>query len=91
MIMEAAAEGAMAWVTATSGTCVSIFKPVYFGVTMPDTGPMPRETVHRRLAVVEARAAASPGHGELSRRWAAEIRASFEAAGGRIVSPRAAS
>lgn len=44
MIMEAAPEGAMAWATATSGTCVSIFKPIYFGVSMPDTGPLPRET-----------------------------------------------
>jgi dipeptidase len=43
MIMEAAPEGAMAWVTATSGTCVSVFKPVYFGVEMPETGPLPRE------------------------------------------------
>ncbi len=43
MIMEAAPAGAMAWVTATSGTCVSLFKPVYFGVPMPDTGPLPRE------------------------------------------------
>lgn len=35
----------MAWVTATSGTCLSVFKPVYFGVPMPDTGPIPTETV----------------------------------------------
>ena len=33
----------MAWVTATSGTCVSVFKPVYFGAAMPETGPLPRE------------------------------------------------
>ena len=44
MIMDAGPNGSMAWVTATSGTCVSIFKPVYFGATMPDTGPMPRES-----------------------------------------------
>jgi secernin len=44
MIMEAAPEGAMCWATATSGTCVSIFKPIYFGVPMPETGPLPRET-----------------------------------------------
>ena len=43
MIMEAAPEGAMAWVTASSGTCVSIFKPAYFGAAMPETGPEPRE------------------------------------------------
>ena len=43
MIMDAGPKGSMAWVTATSGTCVSIFKPVYFGATMPDSGPTPRE------------------------------------------------
>jgi hypothetical protein len=43
MIMDAGAKGSMAWVTGTSGTCISIFKPVYFGATMPDTGPTPRE------------------------------------------------
>jgi len=43
MIMEAAPSGAMCWATATSGTCVSVFKPIYFGVPMPDTGPVPRE------------------------------------------------
>lgn len=43
MMMEAAPQGAMAWVTATSGTCVSVFKPVYFGTPMPETGPLPRE------------------------------------------------
>jgi dipeptidase len=44
MIMEATPEGAMAWATATSGTCVSLFKPIYFGTEMPDAGPLPRET-----------------------------------------------
>lgn len=34
----------VAWVTGTSGTDVSIFKPLLFGVDMPDIGPMPRET-----------------------------------------------
>ncbi len=45
MIMESTQRGAMAWVTATSGTCLSVFKTVYFGVPMPDTGPVPTETV----------------------------------------------
>lgn len=44
MIMETNAQGAMAWATATSGTCVSIFKPIYFGVPMPDIGGIPRES-----------------------------------------------
>jgi len=43
MIMETAPQGAMAWATATSGTCVSIFKPIYFGVPMPDIGGTPQE------------------------------------------------
>jgi dipeptidase len=34
----------MGWVTATSGTDVSIFKPAFFGVDLPDLGPMPRES-----------------------------------------------
>ena len=44
MITESSERGAMAWVTATSGTCVSVFKPLYFGVAMPDTGPTPTES-----------------------------------------------
>lgn len=32
------------WATGTSGPDCSIFKPVFFGVPMPDIGPMPRET-----------------------------------------------
>lgn len=34
----------MGWATATSGPDVSIFKPVFCGVDLPDLGPMPRET-----------------------------------------------
>jgi hypothetical protein len=56
---------------------VSIFKPVYFGVAMPETGPLPRETYtdgalwwkHEHL---HRRAMAS------FQTLAAEIRASFE-------------
>jgi secernin len=77
MIMEAAPEGAMAWVTATSGTCVSVFKPVYFGVAMPETGPLPQE--------VYTDGALWWKHEHLHRRamaafhtLGAEIRASFE-------------
>ncbi len=32
------------WATGTSGPDCSIFKPVFFGVPMPDLGPMPRES-----------------------------------------------
>lgn len=35
---------AMAWVTGTSGNDVSLFKPAFFGVDLPDLGPMPRES-----------------------------------------------
>ena len=35
--------GVMAWVTGTSGNCVSIFKPVFLGVDLPDLGPYPTE------------------------------------------------
>ncbi len=77
MIMEAAPEGAMAWVTATSGTCVSIFKPAYFGVAMPETGPLPHE--------IYTDGALWWKHEHLHRRamasfqtLGAEIRASFE-------------
>ena len=45
MISEATPQGAMAWVTATSGTCVSIFKPVYFGVPGPTSGRYRRRPV----------------------------------------------
>ena len=77
MMMEAAPHGAMAWVTATSGTCVSVFKPVYFGAAMPETGPLPRE-IHTDDALWWK-------HEHLHRRamaafhtLGAEIRASFE-------------
>ncbi|MCP4382414.1 MAG: hypothetical protein GY798_13530 [Hyphomicrobiales bacterium] len=44
LISDVRGEDAMAWVTATSGPDVSIFKPVFFGVDMPDLGPMPIES-----------------------------------------------
>ena len=34
----------MVWATGTSGPDCSVFKPIFFGVPMPDLGPMPRET-----------------------------------------------
>jgi len=44
LIADVRGEDAMAWVTATSGPDVSIFKPVFFGVDLPDLGPMPTES-----------------------------------------------
>ena len=32
------------WATGTSGPDCSVFKPIFFGVPMPDLGPMPRES-----------------------------------------------
>jgi dipeptidase len=48
MVTDVGTEGMMAWVTATSGTCVSIFKPVFLGMDLPDLGPYPRETFDPR-------------------------------------------
>ena len=44
LISDTRHDDIMAWVTATSGTDVSIFKPVFFGVDLPDLGPVPRES-----------------------------------------------
>ena len=33
----------LVWVTGTSGNCVSIFKPLFPGVDLPDFGPLPTE------------------------------------------------
>jgi dipeptidase len=43
MVTDARADGVLAWVTGTSGTCVSIFKPVFLGLDLPDIGPYPTE------------------------------------------------
>jgi dipeptidase len=43
MVTDVGPHGVMAWVTATSGTCVSIFKPLFLGLELPDLGPYPCE------------------------------------------------
>ena len=43
MVSDVGDHGVMAWVTGTSGNCVSIFKPVFMGVNLPDIGPIPAE------------------------------------------------
>ena len=63
MVTDVGTHGVLAWVTATSGNCVSIFKPVFMGMDLPDMGPYPGETLRSTFAVVEARAAPPPGHG----------------------------
>lgn len=43
MVTDVGPHGVMAWATATSGNCVSIFKPVFLGMELPDLGPYPTE------------------------------------------------
>ena len=43
MLTDVGPHGVMAWATGTSGTCVSIFKPVFLGMDLPDIGPYPTE------------------------------------------------
>jgi len=43
MVTEAEDESIIVWVTGTSGTCVSIFKPVFLGLDLPDMGPEPND------------------------------------------------
>lgn len=61
MVSEVSIDGAIAWFTGTSGTCLSIFKPIFPGIELPDIGPAPtdqydphslwwkHETMHRRV------------------------------------------
>jgi secernin len=44
MASEVGANGAIGWFTGTSGTCVSIFKPVFPGIDLPNMGAYPIET-----------------------------------------------
>ena len=43
MVAHLDGEQIMGWFTGTSGTCLSIFKPVFLGVDLPDIGPVPVE------------------------------------------------
>ena len=43
MVTDVGPHGVMVWVTGTSGNCVSIFKPVFLGMDLPDIGPYPTE------------------------------------------------
>jgi secernin len=43
MVTDVDEHGILIWVTGTSGNCVSIFKPVFMGMNLPDIGPTPRE------------------------------------------------
>ncbi len=44
MASEVSPDGMIGWFTGTSGTCTSIFKPVFPGLDLPDMGTYPSET-----------------------------------------------
>ena len=43
MITDVDEADVLIWVTGTSGNCVSVFKPVFMGLDLPDIGPAPTE------------------------------------------------
>jgi secernin len=43
MVADVKADDVIVWATGTSGNCVSIFKPVFPGIELPDIGPSPTE------------------------------------------------
>jgi dipeptidase len=49
MVTDVGEHGALIWVTGTSGNCVSIFKPVFMGMELPESiGPTPTENFDPR-------------------------------------------
>ncbi len=44
MITDSSEDGVCVWMTATSATDLSVFKPLFFDGEMPDMGPLPRGT-----------------------------------------------
>lgn len=43
MVSHTDEDGIVSWWTGTSGTCLSIFKPIFPGVDLPDMGPWPND------------------------------------------------
>jgi secernin len=43
MVADIRGDDALVWATATSGNCLSIFKPAFPGIALPDLGPAPTE------------------------------------------------
>jgi secernin len=43
MVTDVNEHGALIWVTGTSGNCISIFKPAFMGINLPEIGPAPTE------------------------------------------------
>ncbi len=48
MVADVRGQDRLVWATATSGNCLSIFKPVFPGIPLPDIGPSPTETFDPR-------------------------------------------
>jgi hypothetical protein len=43
MVSELRADGAVHWVTGTAAPCLSLFKPAFLDLPLPDHGPAPRD------------------------------------------------
>ena len=43
MVADVRGDDIIVWATGTSGNCVSIFKPVFHGIDLPEIGPVPTE------------------------------------------------
>lgn len=41
MVSEIGDHGAIIWITGTSGNCISIFKPIFLGIDLPNCGHIP--------------------------------------------------
>lgn len=84
MVTQTGPDGILVWVTGTSGNCVSIFKPVFLGLDLPDIGPVPTEHFDPRSLwwkheLLHRRAMADFD------RLVPEIRADFDALEGRFL------
>jgi dipeptidase len=49
MVADVEGEDIIVWATGTSGNCVSIFKPVFHGIDLPEIGPVPTEQFDPRV------------------------------------------
>jgi secernin len=77
MVADVKGADILVWATGTSGNCVSIFKPVFPGMDLPDVGPVPTEhfdprSLWWRHELLHRRAMADFG------RLVPEIRAEFD-------------
>lgn len=86
MVVHVADHGITAWATATAAPCLSVFKPFWLDLALPDLGPPPRgrfdhrtlwwrhELLHRATLIDYAtrRAAFAADRAELQRRFLAD-------------------